>query len=663
MIFVVSKRDAILVLLCIGIAGAVLPALALEPAHSSVLNLASTDSVSLANFAEMMCDPNGDIALDSAQQGTYRQIADQAPTSSACRGYWIRLNVHAAASPASGWVLQMSRNWSYADLYSTRGGNLSVERTGLEVPPQRRALPSGDTALPISLENNSEQVFYLHLVGDTSRFGESSSLGATILPLQQWTLQQRSVLFAQGIYTGIILGLALYNLILYLSIQERVYLFYVLYVTSFGSLWIARTGFFYQYLWPNRTAWDRDYQPYLAASAIFFSILFVREFLATRIHSRKVDFLLLAIAAVTVVVCLASLAGAPFSLPLVLSLIGLTITVFYAVIGLDALVRGYRPARFFLVAWTALLAGNVIYIFMFLRALPTNFFTYNSAQAGSAVECILLAFALADRVNLLKRAKEEKRTQYTHELQQQVQQRTAELSNAVEKLQTASVTDPLTGLSNRRHVESAIQPWIAELQRQRQRNSPGAQLRSLTLCLADLDHFKLINDELGHAVGDTVLLEAANTLRQSVRATAILARWGGEEFLILDHVTSPQEDLLMAERLRCSLLENAPAIVTETSRSLSLSLGVVRYPFCEAFPELLDWDQCLALADHALYRAKKAGRNRWQCYRPNEPALRDAMQSRGVDGVRQLFRHQLDQALTLGLVEVVEQIPTDVEVS
>jgi diguanylate cyclase (GGDEF)-like protein len=164
-------------------------------------------------------------------------------------------------------------------------------------------------------------------------------------------------------------------------------------------------------------------------------------------------------------------------------------------------------------------------------------------------------------------------------------------------------------------------------------------------------------------VGDLVLLEAANTLRQSVRATAILARWGGEEFLILDHVTTSQDDLLMAERLRCSLLENAPAIVVEMGRSLSLSLGIVCYPFSESFPELLDWDQCLALADHALYRAKKAGRNRWQCYRPNEAALHDAVQARGMEGVRRLFRLQLDQALALGWVEVVEQVLSDVNVS
>jgi diguanylate cyclase (GGDEF)-like protein len=661
--FVVSKRDAILLVLCACVAGAFVPALGLEPARSLVLSVDPAKSGLIANFAEVMCDARGDIPLDAAQSGNYRPLADEVPTSGNCRGYWIRFNLHADATPGLGWVLQVSRSWSFVDLYYSKSSETLVERTGSEVPPQLRALPSGDMALPIALDDRSDHVFYLHLVGNTSRFGESSSLGATIQPVQLWTLQQRSALFSQGIYAGIILGLVLYNLILYISIRERAYLFYVLYVTSFGCLWIARTGFLYEYLWPNHPSWDRDYQPYLAASAIFFSILFVREFLSTRVHSRKLDLMLLAIAALTVLFCLASFARAPFSLLLVLALTGLAITVFYTVIGLDALVRGYRPARFFLVAWTALLAGCVIYIFMFLRALPTNVFTYNAAQAGSALECILLAFALADRVNLLKREKDQKRSEYTRDLQEQVQQRTAELSDAVEKLQTASLTDPLTGLSNRRHVEAAIQPWLAELQRQRLRNAPGSQLRSLALCLADLDHFKRINDDLGHAVGDMVLLEAANTLRHCVRATAILARWGGEEFLILDHVAEPREDLLMAERLRCSLLENCPPIAVEMGRSLSLSLGVVRYPFSEAFPDLLDWDQSLALADHALYRAKKAGRNRWQCYRPNEPALRDAIQSRGEDGVRRLFRLQMDQALTLGLIDVVEQIPTDVEVS
>ena len=212
----------------------------------------------------------------------------------------------------------------------------------------------------------------------------------------------------------------------------------------------------------------------------------------------------------------------------------------------------------------------------------------------------MLAFALADRVNLLKQENDERQSQYTRELQEQVTQRTVELTTAVEKLKAASITDPLTGLSNRRHVDAAIQPWIAELQRARIRNSPGVPKRYLALCLADLDHFKLVNDDLGHAVGDKVLQAAAETLRQNVRATAILARWGGEEFLVLDHVTGPQEELLMAERLRLAILDERQPVFREIGRALSLSLGVVRYPFSAAYPELLSWDHCIALADHAL---------------------------------------------------------------
>ena len=521
---------------------------------------------------------------------------------------------------------------------------------------------SGDMALPVPLQAGTDQVLYLHLVGDTTRFGESRLIAATILPSQEWIRQQRNLLFRQGVYAGIIVGLALYNLMLFLSIRERVYLFYVIYVLAFGAFWIARTGLFYQYLWPSHPLLDRHAQPFLAVVVIVFSIFFVRRFLAVPEHSRNVDRVLLGVAAFTVVLYLASIIGLHFALAPVLASIGLVITVVYAAIGLSALRRRYRPARFFLIAFAALLAGNVLYILMFLRVLPMTFLTYNAAQAGSAIACILLAFALADRMSVLKRENDEKQVEYTHDPQELVQRRTTELSAAVEQLQTASITDPLTGLSNRRHVDAAIQPWIAELQRARIRNLTGIPRRYLAICLGDLDHFKLVNDSLGHAAGDKVLQAAAEILRQNVRATAILARWGGEEFLVLDHVTGPYDDLLMAERLRLSITQDALPVIVETGNPLSLSLGVVRYPFSEGYPDLLDWDHCLALADHALYRAKNSGRNRWRCYRPNEGALRRAIQSRGEEEVRRLLRVHAEEAFALGLIEIVEQIPADAPV-
>ena len=632
------------------------------PQTAPILLVPANERVLLASSAEVACDRQGDVSLEAAQDLSYTALTQTMPTSSECTGYWVRFAVAANVVPDAGWVLQLSHFWLHADLYFLRDGVVSSEQTGLTLPPQDRALASSRLVLPLALSNGSPQVFYLHLVGNTTRYGESRAVDATIVSLGRWVMEQRLITFGQGTYAGIILALALYNLILFLAIEERVYLYYVLYVVSFGSVWVSRTGFLFQYLWPRHVLWDQSYLAYLTASAIVFSALFVREFLATRKRAPRVDLLLRGIVFVTVVVALAGVVTGAEALALPLAILGLSVSILYAIVGLVALQHGFRSARFFLLAWAALLLGNVVYILMFLRLLPLTFLTNNAAQVGSALECILLAFALADRVNLFKRARDERQLQYTRELQEQVKQRTGELSDVVERLKQASVTDPLTGLSNRRHVDAAVQPWIADLLRARIRNTPGEPHRSLAVCLADLDHFKLVNDDLGHAAGDRVLRAAAETLRQNVRASAILARWGGEEFLVLDHVVGSFEDLQMAERLRQSMVQDGSPVILEIGRRLSLSLGVVRYPFSEAFPELLDWDHCLALADHALYRAKKAGRNRWHCYRANNDALRNAVHHMGVEEVRRLLRLHSDEAFSLGLIDTIEQVPAGAEV-
>jgi diguanylate cyclase len=622
---------------------------------------ADTRQVPLSAVAGVLCDREGGISLETARSAAYVPLQDNQPTSGQCRAYWIRIDLRAASVPPGGWVLQLSQGWRYADLYYGQGSRTSVLKTGLALPPSERAIASSYLLFPLPLESNNGSTFYLHLLGDTSRYGDARTLDGVIERADTNQSGRRNVLFGQGIYGGIILALVLYNLILYFAIAERTYLYYSLYVLTFGSVWIARTGFLFQYLWPHHPLIESEAQFFLVALAVIFSSFFVRHFLATRQQSKWVDRILSAIVYFTAAVAIARLLSFRETTTLLLAIDGLVTTIFFAFVGVLFLRRGYRSARFFLVAWTLQLIGNALYIFAFLKFIPFNFITFNAAQIGSGLESILLAFALADRVNLLKREQEQKQLQYTRELREQVEQRTGELSTAVEKLKTASVTDPLTGLSNRRHVDTAVQPWIAELRRARIRDLAGVPRRYLAICLADLDHFKLINDDLGHAVGDRVLQAAANTLRENVRATAILSRWGGEEFLVIDHVSGPGEDLMMAERLRRSIIDDSRPVILETRRQLSLSLGVVRYPFSEAYPELLDWDHCLALADHALYRAKKAGRNRWQCYRPNESALRTTIRARGVEEVRRLLRLHADEAFTLGLIEVIEQIASDAE--
>ena len=602
------------------------------------------------------------MPIEAAQTAAYVPLQEHMPTTPSCQGYWLRFAIDAIHLPAEdGSYASRIRGVTPTFTFFAMARSSWNTPANLQ-PPQQRVLASADMDFPLPLQPGAQQIFYLHLVGETSHYAESRNLGATMVRIDLWVLQQRSLLFGHGIYAGIIAGLAFYNLILFLAIKERVYLYYVLYVVSFGTLWIARTGFLFQYLWPQHPYWDTEYQPFVAASAIIFSAMFVRQFLATRERSPRVDLVLRGTITLTVLLCLPRVVGIRMPLAVPLALIGLSVSLIYAALGLVALARGYRPARFFLVAWTALLVGNVVYIFMFLRIFPQTFLTYNAAQAGSALECILLAFALADRVNLLKRTRENHQLEYTHELQEQVKQRTGELSNAVEKLKTASATDPLTGLSNRRHVDTAIRPWIADLRRARIRDTRGETRRYLAICLADLDHFKLINDDLGHAAGDRVLQAAAKTLRENVRATAVLARWGGEEFLVLDHVTAPYEDVLMAERLRQSLIDDNSPVIKETGRTLSLSLGVVRYPFLNASPSC--WTGTIASRSPTMpcIVPRRQDATDGNATAPAKMLCKTPSTRKARKKCAASFVSMPMKPSTLGLIDVIECVPSDVEV-
>lgn len=152
----------------------------------------------------------------------------------------------------------------------------------------------------------------------------------------------------------------------------------------------------------------------------------------------------------------------------------------------------------------------------------------------------------------------------------------------------AATTDPLTGALNRRGFE------------QKFHLSPAPRG---VLLYADLDHFKSINDTLGHDVGDKVLLQTADTFRQTLRRCDLLGRFGGEEFVIFLPDLSQAEGAAIADRLRRALTEN----VKLADRALTVSIGATALA---SKHELAD---ALARADNALYRAKTAGRNRVAC--------------------------------------------------
>lgn len=155
-----------------------------------------------------------------------------------------------------------------------------------------------------------------------------------------------------------------------------------------------------------------------------------------------------------------------------------------------------------------------------------------------------------------------------------------------------STLDPLTGLFNR----NALEQRLAELDGQPCKPEEGL---SHALLLCDLDHFKRVNDQLGHAAGDAVLQEVAYTMRAALRAGDSIYRVGGEEILVILPGAGQEQAMEIAERLRTAVRERRPVGVQVT-----VSIGVA-----VAEPETVDSDDLVARADAALYAAKAAGRD------------------------------------------------------
>jgi diguanylate cyclase (GGDEF)-like protein len=204
----------------------------------------------------------------------------------------------------------------------------------------------------------------------------------------------------------------------------------------------------------------------------------------------------------------------------------------------------------------------------------------------------------------------------TRHLESLVSARTIELALANADLERLSITDPLTGLKNRRFLEFSIGEDLARVRRNFQSEKGDWQVfqedpASITFVLIDIDHFKLVNDKLGHTVGDKVLRQMGTALSSAVRESDTIVRWGGEEFLIIARNSRPGDAAVLSERIR-KRVEAAPFAFTDDQRiRLSCSIGFASWPFFKHEPDALGWQEVLGLADRCLYLAKNSGRNAW----------------------------------------------------
>lgn len=185
----------------------------------------------------------------------------------------------------------------------------------------------------------------------------------------------------------------------------------------------------------------------------------------------------------------------------------------------------------------------------------------------------------------------------------------SELRDTNVVLHEASLTDPLTGLRNRRYFTATIEADVSQALRAHT-DVRDQHIRDLVFYLIDADNFKEINDRYGHDVGDRVLVEMARRLSSSIRHSDILVRWGGEEFLIVSRYTDRSEAELLAQRV-LSAVADTPFTLTHPGETIyrTCSVGWAAFPWFVDDPHSVSYEEVLTMADRGLNRAKQSGKN------------------------------------------------------
>ena len=207
-------------------------------------------------------------------------------------------------------------------------------------------------------------------------------------------------------------------------------------------------------------------------------------------------------------------------------------------------------------------------------------------------------------------------TRRTRSLEGLIEARTRELAQANEALRRQSLTDPLTGMRNRRYLAAVMPEDVARARREHRnlpvdRESVALLNIALVFIMVDLDHFKEVNDRFGHAAGDRVLQQVGEILEAATRDSDTVIRWGGEEFLVVARDATRTEGTILVERIHSMVALQPFDLGQGQTIHLTCSLGFTFFPFVPDRPEHFGWERAVDLADHCLYAAKRSGRDAW----------------------------------------------------
>ncbi|MEE9355457.1 MAG: EAL domain-containing protein [Methylococcaceae bacterium] len=373
-----------------------------------VILIPQTEHYSLGPNLSYLEDHQGKLSIDMIRSSSFteqwqrntRKVPAFGFTSSV---YWFAVELENRNTIPIQELLELSYPLlDSVGLYLERKGQIVEQfHTGDQQLFANRPIEHRHFLFPVHLEEKDSLTLYLRI----------QTNGAMQIPLVLWNERafwkaNQSALILQGVYFGIMLVMTVYNLFIYTVVRDRSYIYYVLFVGCFAVFQFTLHGFSYHYFWPNHPWFNQKILLFSVVTALMVGGLFTINLLGLKQQSFKLYWLMI----MASLIALLNGMALPFLEYKSAVSIALANSILMASLGLTAgsimWKRDYTPARFYTIAWMGLLTGTIAFALNKFGVIPRNVFTENGIQFGSVIEVILLSFALANRINSIRKEKE-----------------------------------------------------------------------------------------------------------------------------------------------------------------------------------------------------------------------------------------------------------------
>ena len=311
--------------------------------------------------------------------------------------YWFKVNIIPIIKDIK-WIMDIG--YPPLDNITVYLNNVKIFEGGDRYCFNKREIDTPTYAFSLNLLVNRLNTIYIKV-----KTSSSMQFPLKIYPEKVFFQTQLNNSIIQGIFSGILLVMVFYNLFIFISVKDKTYLIYIIYVSSVLFFYLTINGLVFKYIFPDNTVANNRALTFTVNSITFWGTLFGITFLNIKKYNKYLWMILSILCGVSLLLLICSPFFSYSAEIQISAALSMVLAILLLLAGIISLYKGYKPALYYVIGWLTLLIGGVILVMNKFGIVPQNIFTNNVLQIGSVIEVIFLSFSLGERINNLKEEK------------------------------------------------------------------------------------------------------------------------------------------------------------------------------------------------------------------------------------------------------------------